>query len=120
MTALTLEKALGTDNYRELTREIGVLDQYHMTEAQAEAVVRMQLGQLSRLPKDEIVKEHGELRGKIRGWEDLLSNDRNILEVIKKDLKEIRDKYGDDRRTEITGESARVTDLDLIPDEEQA
>jgi DNA gyrase subunit A len=91
-----------------------------MTEAQAEAVVRMQLGQLARLQRDEIIKEHGELRQKIRGWEELISSERNMLAVIKKDLLELRDRYGEGRRTEITGEAARVTDLDLIPEEDQA
>src|SRR5262249_54123092 len=104
----------------ELTREIGALPEYHMTEAQAEAVVRMQLGQLSKLPKDEIIKEHGDLRGKIRGWETLISSERNVLDVIKQDLREMRNKYGEDRKTEVTGEQARVTRLDLIADEDQA
>src|SRR5262249_8922532 len=114
VTAALMERALGTANYQELTREIGALAEYHMNEAQAEAILRMQLGQLSKLPKDEIIKEHGELRGKIRGWEELLSSERNILAVIKQDLREIRDKYGSDRMTEVTGEQARVTRLDLI------
>ena len=46
-----------------------------MTEAQAEAVVRLQLGQLAALERDEIVKEYNELREKIRGYETLLSDD---------------------------------------------
>ncbi len=120
VAAAVLERALGTDNFRALVREIGALEVYHMTEAQAEAVVRMQLGQLARLQRDEIIKEYGELRQKIRAWEELIASEQNILAVIKKDLLELRDKYGEDRRTEITGEAARVTDLDLIPDEDQA
>src|SRR5262249_38900849 len=120
VTAALMEKALGAENYRELAREIGALPGDHMTEAQAEAVVRMQLGQLSKLPKDEIIKEHGDLRGKIRGWETLISSERNVLDVIKQDLREMRNKYGEDRKTEVTGEQARVTRLDLIADEDQA
>jgi DNA gyrase subunit A len=120
VAAAVLERALGTDNFQALVREIGQLAVYHMTEAQAEAVVRMQLGQLARLQRDEILKEYAELRGKIRTWEELLSSERNILAVIRKDLLELRDRYGEERRTEITGEAARVTDLDLIPDEDQA
>ena len=120
VAASLLERALGTDNYRGLVREIGELAAYHMTEAQAEAVVRMQLGQLARLQSDEIIKEYNDLRAKIRAWEELISSERNMLEVIKKDLVELRDKYGQERRTEITGEAVRVTDLDLIPDEDQA
>jgi DNA gyrase subunit A len=100
-----------------------------MTEAQAEAVVRMQLGQLARLQRDEILREYGELRDKIRAFETLLGSEENILAVIKKDLVEMRDKYGEARRfdaaakqlhTEITGEAARVTQEELIPEEDNA
>jgi DNA gyrase subunit A len=91
-----------------------------MTEAQAEAVVRMQLGQLARLQRDEILREYAELRQKVRSYEQLLGSEQNILAVIKKDLTELRDRYGDERRTEITGEAAHVTQEELIPEEENA
>jgi DNA gyrase subunit A len=120
VSAAVLTRALGEDNFRALQREIGIADVYRMTEAQAEAVVRMQLGQLARLQRDEILREYHELRTRIRGYEELLSSERNILEVIRKDLIALRDKYGEERRTLITGEAARVTAIDLIPDEEQA
>ena len=55
VAAAVLERALGADNFQALQREIGMQDVYHMTEAQAEAVVRMQLGQLARLQRDEIL-----------------------------------------------------------------
>src|SRR5205807_2394451 len=63
---------------------------------------------------------YNDLRQDIVGYEELLGSERNILDVIKKDLQELRDKYGDDRRTEITGEAARVTRADLIPEETNA
>jgi DNA gyrase subunit A len=91
-----------------------------MTEAQAEAVVRMQLGQLAALERDEILKEYNDLRGKIQSYEQLLGAERNIREVIKADLRELRDKYGDDRRTEITGEVGRLNLEDLIAEEDNA
>ncbi len=120
VAASVLERALGADNLAALQREIGVRPSYRMTEAQAEAVVRMQLGQLARLQRDEVLREYNELRGKIRGYEDLLGTDRNILDVVKKDLTELSDKYGEDRRTDITGDAVRVTRLDLIPEEDNA
>ncbi|MFO0878515.1 MAG: DNA gyrase subunit A [Gemmataceae bacterium] len=120
VAASVLERALGASNFEALQREIGRLDEYHMTEAQAEAVVRMQLGQLARLQRDEILKEYADLRSQILSYEELLSTERNILDVIKKDLLHLRDKYGDDRRTEITGEAAHLTAEDLIPEEDQA
>ena len=120
VAAAVLDRALGADNLAALQREIGVLPEYRMTEAQAEAVVRMQLGQLARLQRDEIIKEYGDLRAKIVGYETLLGSEQNIRDVIKKDLQELRDKYGDDRRTEITGEVGRITREDLIEEEDQA
>ncbi len=91
-----------------------------MTEAQAEAVVRMQLGQLAALERDEILKEYNDLRGKILAYEQLLGNEQNIREVIKRDLTELRDKYGDERKTEITGAVGRLNLEDLIAEEDNA
>jgi DNA gyrase subunit A len=120
VAAAVLSRAIGEQHFAALQREIGVHASYRMTEAQAEAVVRMQLGQLAQLERDEIIKEYNDLRGKISAYETLLSSDRNIQEVVKKDLAEVRDKYADERRTEITGESARVRHEDLIEEEQNA
>lgn len=120
VAASVLERALGTDNFAALQREIGSHPSYHMTEAQADAVVRLQLGQLAALERDEILKEYQELRGKIRAYEELLGSQANIDAVIKKDLQDLRDKYGDERRTEITGEAGHVNMEDLIVEEQQA
>jgi DNA gyrase subunit A len=120
VAAAVLSRALGEENFLALQREIGALEVYHMTEAQAEAVVRMQLGQLARLQRDEILREYAELRQKVRSYEQLLGSEQNILAVIKKDLADLRDRYGEERRTEITGEAARVTQEELIPEEENA
>src|SRR5207249_2160320 len=89
VAASVLERALGASHFAALQREIGVQAAYHMTEAQAEAVVRMQLGQLAALERDEIIREYNELRQKIQGYELLLSSEQNILAVIRKDLEEM-------------------------------
>jgi DNA gyrase subunit A len=120
VAAAVLGRALGEEHFAALQREIGVHASYHMTEQQAEAVVRLQLGQLAALERDEIFKEYNELRAKIVGWERLLSSDRNIHEVIKHDLQELRHKYGDERRTEITDDGGRIDYESLIPEETQA
>jgi DNA gyrase subunit A len=120
VSAAVMSRALGEAHFQALQREIGVSASYRMTEAQAEAVVRMQLGQLAALERDEILKEYNELRGKILAYEQLLSDERNIREVIKKDLRELRDKYGDDRKTDITGERGRLNLEDLIAEEDNA
>jgi DNA gyrase subunit A len=120
VAAAVLSRALGAEHFAALQREIGEHPTYSMTEVQADAVVRLQLGQLAALERDEIIKEYNDLREKILGYERLLSNERNLLDVVKRDLVELRDKYGDERRTEITGEVGRLTDLDLIEEENMA
>jgi DNA gyrase subunit A len=117
VAAAVLGRALGEQHFTALQREIGVQAEYHLTEAQAEAVVRMQLGQLARLQRDEVIREYNELRGQILGYEALLASDQAVRDVIKSDLRELRDKFGNDRRTEITGEAGRVNLEDLIKEE---
>jgi DNA gyrase subunit A len=80
----------------------------------------MQLGQLAALERDEIFKEYNDLRAKIIGYEKLLASDADIRAVIKGDLSELRDKYGDDRRTEFSGEVGRFNMEALIEPETQA
>jgi DNA gyrase subunit A len=121
VAATVLERALGAAHFAALQREIGVHESYHLTEAQAEAIVRLQLGQLAALERDEIVKEYNELRQQIQSYEELLSSQRNILEVVRKDLTELRDKFGDDRRTHILDVApGRVSYEDLIAEETNA
>src|SRR5262249_55137392 len=121
VSAALMERALGVDNFAGLQKEIGVQASYHMTEAQAEAVVRLQLGQLAALERDEILKEYNEIRGRVRSYEELLSSERNILAVIRADLVEMRDKYGDERRTQIIDQEPSKLKLeDLIAEEANA
>jgi DNA gyrase subunit A len=121
VAATVLGRALGEEHFTALQREIGVHADYHLTEAQAEAVVRMQLGQLAALERDEILKEYNTLRQQIIGYEQLLSNERNLFGVIRADLEQLRDKYGDDRRTQIIDAGPRIMNLeDLIAEETNA
>jgi DNA gyrase subunit A len=120
VSAALMERALGAEHYAALAREIGSAASYRMTEAQAEAVVRLQLGQLAALERDEILKEFRDLRGQIRDHEQLLSSERNILEVIRADLVQMRDKYGDERRTKIIEAVGKVNYEDLIAEEMNA
>jgi DNA gyrase subunit A len=117
VAASILERALGTDGFATLQNELGITDSYRMTEQQAEAVVRLQLGQLANLERDEILKEFTTLRGQIRGYEELLADESKIYTIIRGDLAEMRDKYGNDRRTEISDDGGSVDLEDLIVDE---
>lgn len=115
--ASLMERALGAEPFAALQRELGVVAEYRMTEQQAEAVVRLQLGQLAALESDEILKEYTALRVQIREYETLLSSEANINAVIRDDLEKMAAKYGDDRRTEISDDGGDVDMEDLIEDE---
>ena len=115
--ASMMERAIGAEAFAALQRELGTTAEYQMTEAQAEAVVRLQLGQLAALESDEILKEYAALRGQIRDYETLLSDEASVRAVIRTDLEQMAERYGDDRRTEIRDEAGELDLEDLIDDE---
>ncbi len=118
VSAALMERALGAEHFAALQKELGVQTSYFMTEAQADAVVRLQLGQLAALERDEILKEFSLLRGQIRGYEELLADEKKVLDIIRADLIELRDKYSNERRTAITDEGPdRLTREDMVIDE---
>lgn len=118
VSAAVMERALGQDHFASLIKEVGQKASFSMTEEQAEAVVRLQLGQLAALERDEIFKEYAGLRGKINEYETLLSDQRNILAVVRKDMEEINAKYSDERRTQIIDEGpGQMRHEDLIEEE---
>ena len=112
-----MQRALGDAAFDALQSELGISDAYRMTEAQAEAVVRMQLGQLAALESDEILKEYNGLRENIRAYEELLDDDGKVNAVIRADIEEMRDKYGDERRTEISDDGGDIDYEHLLPEE---
>ncbi len=121
VSSALMERALGAEHFAALVKEIGEQASYFMTEAQAEAVVRLQLGQLAALERDEILKEYSQLREQIRSYEQLLSSERNILALIRSDMVELRDKYSDDRKTQILEQELKSISLeDLIAEEVNA
>jgi DNA gyrase subunit A len=115
--ASLMERAIGAEAFAALQRELGKVAEYKMTEQQAEAVVRLQLGQLAALESDEILKEYLALREQIRGYEELLADEAKVRAVIRDDLEKMAAKYGDNRRTEITDDGGDVDMEDLIEDE---
>jgi DNA gyrase subunit A len=120
VAAAVMSRALGDEPFAALQRELGTLDSYRMTEAQAEAVVNLRLGQLAALERDEIFKEYTSLREHIRSYEALLADDGAVLAVVRADLTEMKTKYSDDRRTEFSEAGAYVDMEDLIVEENQA
>ncbi len=85
---------------------------------QADAILELQLYRLTRLSTDEILKELGEIRDKITEYESILASEKKLRAVIIKELQEVREQFGDERRTEITDESTEITLDDLIADEQ--
>ncbi len=116
--AAMLRRALGDDGYEIFQSERGVQETYSLTPVQADAILRMTLGQLVNLEQEKLSGEHQELLAKIREYNRILSDRNNILDIIRDDLKELKRKYPEPRRTEISGEEIGEVDLeDLIPEE---
>jgi DNA gyrase subunit A len=91
-----------------------------LTPKQADAILELQLYRLTRLSTEEILKELGEIREKIAEYESILASDKKLRGVIVKELQEVKEQFGDERRTEITDESTEITLEDLIADEQVA
>jgi DNA gyrase subunit A len=89
-----------------------------LSSRQADAILELQLYRLTRLSTDEILKELEEIRGKITEYESILASDKKLRGVIIKELQEVKEEFGDERRTEITDESTEITLEDLIADEQ--
>src|SRR5215467_3841652 len=85
---------------------------------QADAILELQLYRLTRLSTEEILKELEEIRAKIAEYESILASDKKLRGVIIKELEEVKEQFGDKRRTELTDESTEITLEDLIADEQ--
>ena len=94
-----------------------VMDRFDFDEPQADAIVKLQLGRLAGLEILKIEQELDELRAAIADYQDILANDDHVKRIVKTDLNELADKYGDERRTSIEAVSGEVDIEDLIPEE---
>ena len=91
---------------------------FNLTEIQAQAILDMQLRRLAALERQKIEEEHKALLERIAYLEDLLASPHKILDVVKADLNEIGEKYGDDRRTKIAHDGKEgFSEEDLVADE---
>jgi DNA gyrase subunit A len=113
-----MQRALGDDGFKVFQSERGVAEAYRLTAVQADAILRMTLGQLVNLEQERLGGEHAELLAEMGEYLRILSDEANIRAIIREDLLEIRKKYGEDRRTELSGEEIGHVDLeDLITEE---
>lgn len=95
-----------------------LIDRFNLTEVQADAIVKMRLGQLTGLERTKIEEELAALKAKIAEYTEILSSDGKVLEIVKTEAMAIREKFSDDRRTEIAAVTGEVDIEDLIPEED--
>lgn len=96
----------------------GLMEQFALSEVQAKAILQMQLRRLTGLERDKIETEYNELLATIADLRDILANESRIHEIIRQELSEVKEKYGDERRTEISDSGMEMDNEDLIPVED--
>jgi len=95
-----------------------LISEFSLSEPQAQAILEMRLQKLTGLERDKVVEEYRNLTALIEGLRAVLASDELVLVEIRKELLEIRESYGDPRRTEIVSEMEDITVEDMIADEE--
>jgi DNA gyrase subunit A len=115
-----LERAGDTDTRPDgLDLGSGLVDgEYQLSAVQAQAILDLRLHRLTGLEQGKIVKEYKEILVKIKELSDILANPDRLVKVIRDELIEMRDTYGDKRRTEIVQDHSDLSVEDLIPEEE--
>ena len=95
-----------------------IMEKFDFDDPQATAIVNFQLGQLAGLEINKIIAERDELREKIKEYLEILGSETKIKEIVKTELSAIGQKFGDERRTEISNVAGEVDIEDLIPEED--
>lgn len=95
----------------------GLMKEFDLSEIQAQAVLDLRLARLTGMELDKIRAEYEEIMNLIRDYEDILSNEPRRYQIIKTELLEVKEKYGDERRSEIDYSGGEMSIEDLIPDE---
>jgi DNA gyrase subunit A len=95
-----------------------LVKRFKLSEIQAQAILDMQLRRLAALERSKIEEEHKQVTEQIAHLEDLLANPKKILALIQDDMRDLAEKYGDDRRTRIAAEATEtLSEADLVQDE---
>jgi len=106
----------GSSNVEEARTKL--MERFKLTEVQAKAIVEMRLRQLTGLEQDKLREEHAELLKTIEDLKDILEKKERRMQIIKDELLEVKEKYGDDRRSEINYAGGDLSIEDMIPDEQ--
>lgn len=97
----------------------GLMTKFELSDRQAQAILDMRLRRLTGLERDKIESEYTEIMKTIEELKAILASEERLLDIIREELIEIRDRFGDERRTEITiGNMFDIEDEDLIPEEQ--
>ncbi len=113
-----LARALGDEGFALFQEERGAAENYTLTPIQADAILRMTLGQLVNLEQEKLGDEHRNLLSSIGEYLRILSDEKYIRDIIREDLEEVKRKHADARRTEISGEELGDIDLEDLIEEE--
>ena len=116
--AAMLKRALGDVGFSQYQMERGIAEEYSLTPVQAEAILRMTLGQLVNLEQEKLVDEHTKLLEQIGELLAILADEARIYAIIREDCEELARKYGDARRTELSGEEIGEVDVEDLIEEE--
>ncbi|MBA4744591.1 MAG: DNA gyrase subunit A [Muricauda sp.] len=106
----------GSSNVEEARNSL--IERFKLTEVQAKAIVEMRLRQLTGLEQDKLREEHAELLNTIEDLKDILEKKERRMQIIKDELLEVKEKYGDERRSEINYAGGDLSIEDMIPDEQ--
>ncbi len=115
-----LKKAGATDTRPDTLQDgFGLTDDgYRLSPVQAQAILELRLHKLTSLEQEKILNEYKEILHKINQFSTILSDPDELLDVIRNELIEVRDTFGDERRTEIIADHSDLVAEDLIPEEE--
>ncbi|MDH4057498.1 MAG: DNA gyrase subunit A [Cyclobacteriaceae bacterium] len=98
--------------------KIGLIERFSLSEIQAKAILEMRLQRLTGLEREKIENEYKELKALIAHLNEVLANESMRMDIIKNELLEIKERYGDERRTEIVHSDDDLTVEDMIPNDE--
>ena len=101
----------------ELARN-ALMERFNLSEIQTKAILDMRLARLTGLERESISNEIDGLNAAIAEYRAILSDHQKVVEVVCNELEEIKNKYGDERRTEISNDNSMIDDEDLIPQED--
>lgn len=100
------------------TARVALMEKFDFTDIQARAILDMRLQRLTGLEREKIENEYKELLILIKDLEDILANDSRVYEIIRNEVLELKEKYGDDRRTDIENDRLEIGIEDLIKNED--